>query len=282
MAKKLKYKKFDEFGDLIIERSQNWYIVEIQTGKDKGKQVKRWKPGKTPTKPRGMTARQNFLNNPKRGSNGFDKRPQDTKKGNAGNQIVNAKKKMADEGTLWQVSQRECLRQLLEMPFAKACAYFVQWGMGGADDALRLYGVDVADALGTIDKTPPTTVQILSLRMVLRAREDAKLAMNIMEMIEGKAVAQTVIEEAKKEKEKEEQTASQKENPETGSPVKPLSEMEEMMEQLKAIAFSTEVYETPVDYEPERPETDLEVEEPVVPAGLEGLDLLDYFSTGGD
>lgn len=242
MSRILKYKKYDDFGDLIIESSQRWYIAEIQNGASKGDRVKRYKEGYQPKSKSkisyntsNLTGHKNFQ------SNGFDKRPQDAKAGNRASLVANSKenkmklREQIETDVLWTINQRECLRRLLQMTFHELVAYYVKWNMGSVSDVLGLYGEDVSKTIDQLPGTPPTTIQILSLRMVLRARDDAKLAMNIMEMIEGKAVNQKVNAELELQEKKVEEEETKKE---TFSPVN--TEMTEMLALMKEIAFTKE------------------------------------------
>lgn len=197
VGKKLKYKKFDSDGNQIIERFSGYYIAKTPLGdtiqlRNKGGLVS----DGAVERGRALSKREGAR------SNGFDKNPQNVYRGNNKVRAANVKKAMQDADLSWKINQRECLRRMMSMTNGEIYTYLVAWKQADKAQVVRDYDYYVADDdLAKIEDLKPTMTQLATLTMVLKAQVDAKFAMTILEMLEGKAVSVAQIKENKPKKE---------------------------------------------------------------------------------
>ncbi|MFV0409657.1 MAG: hypothetical protein ACK5LJ_08170 [Paracoccus sp. (in: a-proteobacteria)] len=202
-AKKVRY---DDFGRPIVRDSKKWYEYEDEMT---GAVIRVAKDGYgTPSTKTAPPERADHLkNHPKARSNGFDKNPQNQKLGTIARMANAERKRRSEAGTLWRDNQRECLRVLMAMPRGTMYALAVQWNQLDIASVAGHYGYTVTSKdLKQIKEEPePTITQLVCIQMVLKAIGDAKFGKEILELLEGKSVNQSVVAKTKKESAREEE-----------------------------------------------------------------------------
>lgn len=202
MGRVLKYKKYDPNGYLIKEQFKTYYVAETPDG-DLVKISK--KPGGNPN----MARTGEFIkNHPKARTSTFHDRKEDQQKGHVAARLSG--KKASEES--WRTTQRGCLRKMLQMPTSELYTYLVKWGLKSVAQVKYDYNYVVTDLdLERVDQREPNTMQTLCLTMVLRAQMDGKFALQILEMLEGKAVNQNVLQTQMKEEAEKKETPKEQE-----------------------------------------------------------------------
>lgn len=190
MGRILKNRRLDENGLRILERGNGWYIgLDEETNRKRKIYTKK-------RKKKGGHNTENIRNHPKAGTGGFKQNPQNIQTGNVGNRIVKERQAKREANILWKENQNECLRVMLKMKRGTLLAYMLEWNMEGYDSILSRYDYAVTDEdRKGLDKSEPTMIQITSLSMVMHAKENPKFALNLLELLEGKAVSQVVLAE---------------------------------------------------------------------------------------
>lgn len=219
-GKVLKRPSYDAQGNKVLERGRTWYRAVTPEGTvvEFDKKVK--KTNRRQNNP-------NFANNPKARTNGFDKNPQNIYTGNVGQKIVKERKRMAQDGTLWRVNQRECLRRMLVMTTSEIYAHMIAWGQITQKQVLDSYGLTIGqaqiDAVGTEE---PTMIQLSCITMIQHAQENPKFGLTILELLEGKAVSLSSIEEKEQKRIESAKQTSETEN-----------ELDQLLDTLKSDIF---------------------------------------------
>lgn len=250
--KKLKYKKYDPQGNLITHQSSSKYVAITPTGQ----QIV--VPKKITMKPRGDGGKaMNSL--PRKDSQNHSKA---MLKGKARRKEL---QELEKSGELWRASQRECLRVMATMTNTELYAYAIQWHVLTETDIYAKFEHTVTEMdIAECDQQEPTMVQIMCLNMMLTAQNDAKLSITIMEMLEGRAVSQTKITEAKESKKESKK-------------VEKNADLDDALAQLKNKIFDKE------HSEPEEIVTDTKLPEKKKEEDeLTGMDLLASLTNGDE